>query len=428
MRFAVTTLGCKANQYDTGIIATLLCENGYEQVRLGDGCDVCIINTCAVTAESVRKSKQAINKMKKLEPTALIAVCGCFSKLDDKAATQIGADLIGGTNDREQFATKVIELVGATALGRPRKQTTSPPPTARTRALLKIQDGCDNHCTYCIIPYARGVSRSMPLDEIANKAKKLQELGYKEIIITGIEISSWGKDLTLSVHLVTVPLVTAIQTISTAAADTRLRLGSLDPRALSPDFIDELTKVPNLCNHFHISLQSGCDETLKRMGRKYKTADVLQAVEELRKKFPNCGITADLIVGFPGETQGQYKQTLGFIKKAAFSDMHIFPYSKRPGTAAEKMPNQIEKSEKQKRTKEAIQIAEQMKNEFLQSQIGKIVPVLFEEQKDNLSIGHGDNYTKIAVENTVPNKIDKNVLKNVLISSIKDGILIGKIV
>jgi len=444
MRFAITTLGCKANQYDTGTIAQVLIKNGFLQVRPGDGCDVCIINTCAVTSESVRKSHQAIRKLKKHEPDALFAVCGCQTKLDSQSVASIGVDLIGGTDDREEFAKRVIKLVegetalgrpqnhvGATAPGRPRKQIT------RTRALLKIQDGCDNYCTYCIIPFTRGASQSMPLGEIEEKAKKLQEEGYKEIVVTGIEISSWQSN-NLSVvprigtnptsrhdkKTVTLPLVIALQTISTTAPNARLRLGSLDPQVLTEDFILKLAQIPNLCNHFHISLQSGCDETLKRMGRKYTTKQVLKAIKTLREKFPDCAITADLIVGFPGETDLEFAQTLELIEKAGFSDMHIFPYSQRPGTAAESMPGQVEKSIKQKRVLAAKEIAKQMKSAFLRSQTGKTVTVLFEQQKGKYSIGHSSNYMKVAIHG----KIDKNVLRNVKISSIKDGLILGKIV
>jgi len=357
MLFTVTTLGCKANQYDTGTIAQVLCEHGFEQVRAGESPDVCIINTCAVTAESVRKSLQAIRKLKKNEPDALIAVCGCHvklacqAKLDSVGAVSLGVDLIGGTDDREEFAKRIVKLVeGTTAPGHPRKHIISTP-NSRTRALLKIQDGCDNYCAYCIIPYARGASRSMPLDEIEEKAKKLQEQGFKEIVVTGIEISSL--------------LSAAINTISKAAPNARLRLGSLDPCALTEDLILKLAQIPNLCNHFHISLQSGCDETLKRMGRKYTTKQVLKAIKTLREKFPDCAVTADLIVGFPGETDLEFEQTLELIKKAEFSAMHIFPYSERPGTKAESMPGKIEKSIKQKRASAAKEVAEQMKTAFM---------------------------------------------------------------
>ena len=486
MRFTVTTLGCKANQYDTGTIAGILSDRGHLHVKPGEGADICIINTCAVTAESVRKSRQAVRKMKKLEPDALIAVCGCHAKLDGSEVELLGADLVGGTDDREEFANKIIELVaGVSTPGRSRNQTASPPPVPRTRALLKIQDGCDNYCTYCIIPYARGASRSMPLDEIKERARKLQEQGYKEIVVTGIEISSWGKEWQsdsnsvvlrigtnptpphaettitppLGIHrhcvdsdkelggcliamrkrrvgsdvehgneTITLLLSDAIKSISTAAPNTRIRLGSLDPRALSSDLIDDLAKIPNLCNHFHISLQSGNDETLKRMGRRYKTTEVLKTIKKLKEKFPGCAITADLIVGFPGETDEEFEKTIELIKIAGFSDMHIFPYSKRPGTAAETMPGQIENTIKQQRAKDAKIVAKYMKNDYLKTQIGKTLEVLFEEQKGKYSIGHSSNYLKVAVQSTGHGKIDKNTLKNVKIVSTKDGLLLGKIV
>jgi len=419
MRFAVTTLGCKANQFDTGTITDILCRHGFKHVEHGERADVCIINTCCVTAESVRKSRQAIRKMKKSEPNALIAVCGCSIKLDSNDVQSIGIDLTGGTDDREEFAKRIIKTVGATTLDRPRNQATSLP-TSRTRALLKIQDGCDNHCTYCIIPHVRGKSQSMPLDEMAEKARSLQEEGYKEIVITGIEISSWQSKKIVALPL----LLEAITTISKAAPKARLRLGSLDPQILSEDFIFEMSKIPNLCNHFHISLQSGCDEILKRMGRRYNTAQVREAIKSLRSNIPDCAVTADLIVGFPGETDEEFDKTIEFIQKAAFSDMHIFPYSIRPGTAAETMPGQLDKSIKQKRALAAKQAAEQMKLEFMKSQIAKTVTVLFEEKKGNYSIGHSSNYMKIATHDNIA----KNTLKNVKIVSTKDGLLLGEIV
>ena len=425
MRFCVTTLGCKANQYDTGTIVSILTENGHVSVKPGEGCDVCIINTCAVTAESVRKSRQTVRKMKKLEPGALVAVCGCHIKFDGKEAVLLGADLTGGTNDREEFANRIVEAVRATAPGRQRKHVGATAPgrpqkqITRTRALLKIQDGCDNYCAYCIIPYIRGSSKSMPLNDITQKAKKLQEQGYKEIVITGIEISSWGKDLTPKQSL-----ITAIKAISAATPQVRLRLGSLDPQVLSGEFIQELTQIPGLCNHFHISLQSGCDETLKRMGRSYKTTEILKAITLLRSKFADCAVTADLIMGFPGETDREYTQTLNFIQEATFSDMHVFPYSIRPGTAAESLPGHIEKEVRQKRAREVSMAAKKMKSEFMKSQIGKTKGVLFEEQKGNCSIGHSSNYLKIATLG----KVNKNIIKNVLISSIKNGVLLGEIV
>ena len=515
MRFCTTTLGCKVNQYDTQTIESILGERGHEFVTPGEGCDVCIINTCAVTAESVRKWRQAIRRMKKLEPNALIAVCGCFSQLEPDAIKKLDADLIGGATDREEFALEIERVTreratrehgdsvpvslpvvyvttasqseehcvssASRSAGRSTRLASSWPETPhslsrsrahasaqRTRALLKIQDGCDNFCAYCVIPYARGPSRSMPQERIAEHAKQLEEQGYKEIVITGIEISAYGRDFkqdfseTQKNHktviavsepqsheeriingiagrarndennytspdpysLITIPLLTALQTIQAAAPSARLRLGSLDPAMITTGFCQKLSEIPNICNHFQLSLQSGCDETLRRMGRKYDINQALQAITALRDNFSDCAITADLITGFPGETDAEFEQTLKHIKKADFADMHIFPFSPRPGTAAADMPGQIEKSIRRKRAQAATEEATQMANKFKHAQIGKTVEVLFEQEKNGYSIGHSKNYLKIAVKN----RAKRNSLHNVRLSNIKKDLMMGEIV
>jgi len=515
------TLGCKVNQYETQAIERILCEYGHKLVDLGDGCDVCILNTCAVTAESVRKSRQAIRRMKKLEPNALIAVCGCYSHLEPEEVADLGVDLIGGAMDRREFALMVSEPCSRAftgqgdgssvpesgqgdgssvpesgqgdgssvpepplkrecrlkkASGFKTRQMNRPPvllsfeelppgnTASRTRALLKIQDGCNNFCSYCIVPYIRGRSRSLPLTKVAEYAKLLEEQGYKEIVITGIEVSSYGIDLkkqgngsiratgsnpcegcttdgesvsvlnnnqlsTFNFQLSTFQphppsLLTAIQTIQTAAPSTRLRLGSLNPSLMTSDFCRELSKMPNLCNHFHLSLQSGCDETLHRMGRKYNTSQVLESIESIKKHFNDCSITADLITGFPGETKEEFKQALNFIKKAAFADMHIFPYSLRPGTKAAKLPNQVEKNVRKERAKAAIEIAAEMTNDFKQKQLGKTVEVLFEQEKTGYSTGHSTNYLEIYVKEN----IKRNSIQNVRITDLQNGRLYGEII
>jgi len=444
MRFCTTTLGCKVNQYETQAIESLLKERGHELKKLGEGNDVCIVNTCAVTAESVRKSRQAIRRMKKHEPDAIIAVYGCYSQLEPESILKLEADIISGTADRQELVQRIETLANAAnesqfpdnketlviAATEPQSPDITfeelPPGSAsnRTRALLKIQDGCDNYCAYCIVPYARGRSRSLPLDRMVEYAKKLEEQGYNEIVITGIEISSYGKDFDQPQKNANHPLITAIKAISKAAPNSRLRLGSLDPAMLKDDFTKQLSEIPNLCNHFHISLQSGCDETLQRMGRKCNTKQVQKAIESLRTYFKDCGITADLITGFPGETEEEFKQTLAFIENAAFSDMHIFPYSLRTGTKAEKMPNQIDKNIRKERAKKAAASAKEMSADFKQAQIGKTASVLFEQEKDGLCIGHSSNYLEIAVKE----KVGKNSIHNVKITTIKNGVLTGEII
>jgi len=289
----------------------------------------------------------------------------------------------------------------------------------RTRALLKIQDGCGNYCSYCIVPFARGGVRSLPVERAADQARLLQEQGYREIVVTGIEISSYGRDLDGGFTLIDV-----VREINAAAPRARIRLGSLDPGALDVGFIAQLGTVPNLCAHFHLSLQSGCNETLRRMGRKYSLNDVREAMASLRRLFPDCGITADLIAGFPGETDREFEQTLEFIKSAAFSDMHIFPYSPRPGTRAADMPEHVEKRVKKERAAIAAEAAAGMSHDFRVVQIGKTVGVLFERKRGGYWTGHSENYIEVAV------KVGggKNEILPVRITGLADGTAWGIIV
>ena len=446
MRFCSATLGCKVNQYDTQAIESILTSRGHVQVAPGEGSDVCIINTCAVTAESVRKSRQTIRRMKKLEPGALIAVCGCFSQLDPSTPALLGADLVGGSGDRHEFALKIESASGRFSSADNLGQESAPaefssvsaeqgsstivspmaimhdnhPPvsSSRTRALMKIQDGCDNYCAYCIIPYARGRARSLSLDSAADYARQLGEQGFREIVVTGIEISSYGKDLEGNIALIDV-----VRKISGASPNVRLRLGSLDPCVVTDEFCAEMGGISSLCDHFHLSLQSGCDETLRRMGRKYNTDVVLEAVSSLRSRFPDGGITADLIVGFPGETDEEFKQTLEFIKTAAFSNMHIFPFSIREGTRAADMPNQITRDIKRGRAKIAARLAEEMASEFRLSQIGNNVEVLFERKRGGFWTGHSGNYIEVAVKAGG----SKNSVQAVRITGVDNGFVWGEI-
>ena len=410
MRFCTITLGCKVNQFETQAMESMLIARGGTLVKPGDGCDICLVNTCAVTSESERKSRQAVRRAKKLEPGALIAVGGCLSQREPSAIKRLGADLVGGTGDRQKFAIEIGKLARGSSpesiIDDPAQRDTFEelqpyiqsshdpalrPVRQRTRALLKIQDGCGNYCAYCIVPYVRGGIRSLPLERAATHALRLQESGFREIVVTGIEISSYGKDLDGGVTLIDV-----VREICAAAPLARIRLGSLDPGVLKKKFCRELSMIPNLCPHFHLSLQSGCDGTLRRMRRKYDTGAVREAIALLRSLFPDCGITADLIAGFPGETDAEFTQTLEFIKSAAFSDMHIFPFSPRPGTLAAGMPEQVEKSVRRERAGIAAAVAEGMAREFRLGQIGKTVGVLFERKRGGYWTGHSGNYIEIS--------------------------------
>ncbi|MDR1588745.1 MAG: tRNA (N(6)-L-threonylcarbamoyladenosine(37)-C(2))-methylthiotransferase MtaB [Oscillospiraceae bacterium] len=405
MRFCVETLGCKVNQFESQAVEAVLTARGHTVCAPGDGCDVCIVNTCSVTAESGRKSRQAVRRLRRLEKDALVAVCGCYAQLSPDAAAALGADIVMGSGDRIKLADTIERVCAA---GRARRDAPErivdvcgapgargferlPAGSAggRTRALLKIQDGCDNFCAYCVIPLARGRSRSLPADEVGVQAGRLADAGYCEIVITGIELSSYGADGGGYV------LADALRAAAAAAPGIRLRLGSLWPGTVTRDFARALSEIRELCPHFHLSLQSGCDGTLRRMGRRYTTGSVADAIDVLRGEFPGCGITADLIAGFPGETDGEFDATLDFIERCAFSRMHIFPFSARPGTAAAAMPEQQEKKVKRARAAAARALAGEMSREFARRNVGAVADVLFETQSGGVSAGYAGNYLKV---------------------------------
>jgi threonylcarbamoyladenosine tRNA methylthiotransferase MtaB len=402
MNFTIITLGCKVNQFESQAIASILSESGHTEVSEGEAADLIIINSCAVTAESTRKSRQAFRRAKAKNPGAVTAICGCWSQVSREEAEALGADVIFGSADRRAFAQAVIKayeerakLVEVDDALKRRSYEKLPAGrlSGRTRAMLKIEDGCTNFCTYCIIPYSRGPVRSLPVADAVSEAKRIEKSGIKELVITGIEISSYGRDLKDGSDLAS--LVCAL---SEAAPTLRLRLGSLEPRIVTREFCEKLKALPGLCGHFHLSLQSGCDATLKRMNRKYDTARFYESVSLLREYFPNCGMTADLITGFPGETEEEFAETLAFIKKCAFSDMHVFPYSVRPDTVAAKMPEQCTNETKHTRASEAIKIAAEMTENYLDSCIGTECSVLFESREKEFSLGHAENYRLVRVE------------------------------
>lgn len=427
MKYIITTLGCKVNQYETQAIETMLAERGHSPATEEETADVVIINTCAVTAESGRKSRQTVRHLAGLHPDAAVVVCGCWSQLSPDDAEDLGCDVVFGTGEKH----KLIDAIEAVATNRKsakeiddpfRRMTFEHLPAGavagRTRAMLKIEDGCVNFCTYCIIPYTRGRVRSLPIEEVCRQAKQLQDEGYRELVITGIEIASYGKDLGENVTL-----ADCIEAIAEAAPLVRMRLGSLEPTVITEDFARRIAATGRVCPHFHLSLQSGCDKTLKNMNRKYDTARFYECVEYLRKYFPGCAFTADLITGFPGETLEDQAATLAFIERCGFADMHIFPYSVRPGTKAETMPNQVVKAEKSRRAHEAQCVADKMHQEFLASCVGRTLEVLFETNVGDTYTGHADNYcTVLAKGANLRGKICP-----VRITGIKDGELLGEV-
>ena len=426
LKIAIYTLGCKVNQYETQAMERELLRRGHALTGFDGPADAYIVNTCTVTAVSDKKCRNIIRRARKNAPSAVVAVCGCYAQTEPETAAALGVDLVSGSAGRMDFLDRLEKLlqsregqvveVDRALSRRDFERLPAGGAAGRTRAMLKVEDGCVNFCAYCIIPYARGPVRSLPLDEAAEQARGLAGEGYREVVLTGIEISSWGQDLKTGQTLTDL-----IEAVCAAAPELRVRLGSLEPRTVTEDFCRRCAALPNLCPHFHLSLQSGCDATLKRMNRKYDTARYIKSVGLLRKYFDCPGITTDLIVGFPGETEEELAQTLAFAEKCAFSAMHVFPYSKRPGTPAAAMPDQVSKGEKEERARRAIDLAARMERRWLEGQVGKTLPVLFEEEKDGRWQGHAPNYAMVRAKGEGLH----NRLRNVRIAGVEEEALTG---
>ena len=426
MRIAIYTLGCKVNQYETQAMEQELTARGHELVDFEQPADAYIINTCSVTAVSDKKSRQMIRRARKLNPDAIVAACGCYVQTHTDEVLELGIDLVGGTGQRMEFlrqlltaAEKKTRVLVDDALHRHEFEILpAGGQMSRTRAMLKVEDGCRNFCTYCIIPFARGPVRSLPISEAVAQTGQLAAEGYQEVVITGIEISSWGQDLDGEKSLVDL-----LEAVSAAAGEMRLRLGSLEPRTITEDFCRRAAKLMNLCPHFHLSLQSGCDETLHRMNRRYDTERFYKTVTLLREFFPGVAITTDLITGFPGETEEEFQKTLDFIRRCEFAQIHVFPYSVRPGTRAAAM-EQLPKSVKEERAARAGEVAAQLHEQYLQSCVGQVYPVLFEQPgREGEFTGHAPNYMEV----TAPGEDLHNCLRPVRITGVKGTILKGEI-
>ena len=427
MRIAIYTLGCKVNQYETQAMEQELVRRGHEIVPFDGAADAYIVNTCSVTAVSDKKSRQMIRRCRKLNEHAVVAACGCYVQTHSDEAAGLGLDLIAGTGDRmafldllEQAAREKEPLALLDDALRRRAFEVLPAGgmAERTRAMLKVEDGCVNFCTYCIIPYARGPVRSLPKAEAVAQTRCLREEGYRELVITGIEISGWGHDLKNGETLIDL-----LEAVSDTAGEMRLRLGSLEPRTITEEFCRRAARLPNLCPHFHLSMQSGCDGTLRRMNRKYDTARFYESVSLLRQYFDRPAVTTDLITGFPGETEEEFTQTLAFIEKCGFAAMHIFPYSVRPGTKAAAMPDQCTAAVKEQRAARAAETAERMKQAYLRGCVGQTYPVLFEQEKGGLYVGHAPNYCQVGVRGEDLH----NAVRNVKIEAVDGDMLIGEL-
>ena len=426
MRAAIYTLGCKVNQYETQAMERELTDRGHELVPFDGPADVYIINTCTVTAVSDKKSRQMIRRARKQNEKAVVAVCGCYAQTKPEEVRALDADLIAGTGDRMQFLDLLENAVREQepvirvdkALGR-RIFEVLPAGglAARTRAMLKVEDGCVNFCSYCIIPYARGPVRSLPLETAVEEVRRLREEGYREIVMTGIEISSWGSDFRDGSGLIDL-----VEAVCRTAEGMRVRLGSLEPRTVTEDFCRRAVALGNLCPHFHLSMQSGCDGTLRRMNRKYDTSRYIQSVELLNVYFDRPAVTTDLIVGFPSETEEEFSATLDFVRRCGFAEMHIFPYSIRPGTPAAEM-EQVPKAVKEDRAARAAAAARELNRAYLSGCVGQVYDVLYEQECGGLYQGHAPNYMVVGTAGEGLH----NQIRPTRITGIGDGLLLGEI-
>lgn len=405
---AFCTLGCKVNQYESEAVLEQFLKQGYTRTEFSEPADVYVVNTCTVTHLSDRKSRQMIRRAKQMNPNAVLVVMGCYTQTNPEAVLDIpGVDIVIGTEQRIQTSLlverfleerKPINLVAELAKDcgfEPLSIDGSGQP--HTRAFLKVQDGCNQFCSYCIIPYARGRIRSRSIEDTVNESKRLVKAGFCELVLTGIHLASWGKDNGEG------NLLTLLQALQQVEGLCRIRLGSLEPTLCDDAFVRGVAQLDKVCHHFHLSLQSGCDATLKRMNRKYTTKIYAEAVERIRKVMPKAAITTDVIVGFPGETEEEFAETIAFLDKISLADAHIFKYSPRQGTPAAKMPCQIAPDIKEARSKTLIKLTEQTKQQFESAYIGKQEWVLFEQETEpGVYEGKTQNYITVTVESTQP--------------------------
>lgn len=407
---ALHNLGCKVNAYETEAMQQLLEKAGYEIVPFSQKADVYVINTCSVTNMADRKSRQMLHKAKKNNPEAIVVAAGCYVQTKEaEAAADDAIDIIIGNNKKNELVAAIREFEEKHGISKEEniedinhvkqdfEEMFIDHTAEHTRAFIKVQDGCNQFCSYCIIPYARGRVRSRKMDNVIAEVKGLAEHGFREIVLTGIHLSSYGVDTGDS-------LLSLIKAVSRIQGIERIRLGSLEPKIVTEEFARELSNIDKICPHFHLSLQSGCDETLARMNRKYTTAEYEQGCQILRRYFDHPAITTDVIVGFPGETEDEFRKTYDYLRKIHFYEMHIFKYSKRQGTRAAVMENQVPEEIKTQRSAELISLGEDMSEEFRNYYIGKKTEVLFEEEIElddkKYFIGHTREYVKAAIESS----------------------------
>ena len=407
------TLGCKVNQYETNAMEQQFIKNNYEIVENTQKADIYVINTCTVTNMAERKSRQMLRRVKEINPSAVLVVCGCYAQVAKNELEQIPEiDIILGINEKNEIVQIVENYMEKMAEQNKKSQEAEIDDvskqkefldfgdvtyTEKNRAVVKVQDGCNMFCSYCIIPYARGRIRSRKIESVVSEIKKIAKEEIKEVVITGIHVASYGKDFDNENTSKKIRLIDLLEAINKIDGIDRIRLSSLEPTIVDEEFATRLSKLDKICDHFHLSLQSGCDETLKRMNRKYTTQIYRDAVATLRKYYPEASFTTDVIVGFPGETDEEFAKTYEFLKEIDFYRLHVFKYSPRRGTVAEKMPNQIDGNKKEERSNKLIELSNNTENKHNKNYIDKTVKVLFEEFEDGFFKGHTTNYMMVKV-------------------------------
>lgn len=404
-------------------------EHGYELVEKQEVADICIVNTCTVTNMSDRKSRQMLRRVKEINPNAIVVACGCYAQVAKEELEKMQEiDVVLGNNEKKDIVKFVEKYIAEKNKIEELEDVMKTNEfvdfgdvtfTEKTRAVIKVQDGCNRFCTYCIIPYARGKIRSRKPESVISEIEKIAKTGIKEVVITGIHVASYGKDLGEDIGLIDL-----LEKINKVEGIERIRLGSLEPTLITEEFLERLVKLEKICHHFHLSLQSGCDETLKRMNRKYTTEEFGKIVELLRKTYNDVILTTDIIVGFAGETDEEFEKTYEFLRKIKFYKMHVFKYSQRKGTPAAKMPNQVDGNIKEQRSKKLLELSDKNEQEYNKNYIGKNVKVLFEEEKQGVYKGHTQNYILVYCESSedLSNKIIE-----VQCSGIKNDYLIATI-
>ena len=428
MKVAFYTLGCKVNQYETQVMLEKLVNAGFEIVSHNDKADIYIVNSCTVTATSDQKTRQCVRRFKKQHPESVVVLTGCMPQAYPQNADMLPeADIVLGNRNTELLLSaideymlsgkrffNVKEIVGKESF----ESMAISGFNERTRAFVKIEDGCNRFCSYCIIPTARGRVRSKPLDELRSELEKLEKSGFLEIVLVGINLSAYGLGTDTNI-------CDAVELACSFDGFKRVRLGSLEPDHITEEVIERLSKCKKLCPQFHISLQSGCDETLRRMNRHYTTQDYRQLCKSLRENFDDCAITTDIMVGFAGETEEEFNSSLDFVKEISFSDAHVFAYSRRIGTRAADFPKQVVKSDKEKRSKKMMEVTQKTHKDFMLSCVGKITDVLFETvDKDGWYTGYTSNYVSVRV------KSDENIcssIQKVKITGLETSYCVGKL-